>query len=360
MQSRGEFFRQAVEFYLRLTREPHLGKPMEALAYRRLGFARMVGMGDPRAEGDFRRSLALYEALLASSPDDPELRDAIGDVQMNLGILAMSSRGMGVAVPSFRQATSIDEGLASDFPDDPERLEQLTDHRIKVASWMEMDGMGDQAEQEWGRLLAFYERMAAGTAGSPGRARGAAAAYLRLARQLGELGRRRDQRDALRRGLALEPEDPALLNDLARSLVLRSDATSSESAEAIELARRAVEANPGEHVYRTTLGLAHLRASQWPLAAEALEKSMKMQTRGVNPSDRLLMAMVYWRRGEKASALEWYIRSLEELSRNPQSDPDLLAFRDEAELLLGRAPAGTHPKRRGARSGSRESASEAP
>ncbi len=64
IETRAEFFREAVEFYDRLVREPQIAKPMRALAYRRLGFARMMGLQDPRAESDFQEALTLYEELL--------------------------------------------------------------------------------------------------------------------------------------------------------------------------------------------------------------------------------------------------------------------------------------------------------
>ena len=46
-ETRLEYFRRATEFYDRLVREPQIGKPMRALAYRRLGFARLMGLQDP-------------------------------------------------------------------------------------------------------------------------------------------------------------------------------------------------------------------------------------------------------------------------------------------------------------------------
>jgi serine/threonine protein kinase/tetratricopeptide (TPR) repeat protein len=337
--TRAAFFRQAVEFYDRLVREPRIAKAMLALAYRRLGLARMLGTQDARAEGDLRQSLTLYEELLAASPRDPELRFSIADVQMNLGIVLMGSRGMGAAEPSFRAATSVTEGLASDFAHDPTLLDQLTERRLQIAGWMETSGLRTQAERERRQLLAFYQRLAAGAAGSPSRARSTAASYHRLARALGDLGRPGEQQEVLRRGLDLEPQDPALLNDLAWSLTLRSDAPPSDSAEAIELAKRALAVNPKERALWNTLGLAHLRATHWRLAAEAIEKSIEMQSQGGDASDRLLMAMVSWRRGNKEAALEWYIRALDWLSRYPESDASVLALRAEAERLLGRAPA---------------------
>jgi len=336
IETRAAFFREAVDFYERLVREPQIAKPMRALAYRRLGFARMMGLQDPQSESAFRESLGLYEELLASSPRDRELRDAIADVEMNLGLALMTSGRIANADAPFQRATSLDEGLAADFPDNPTLLDHLTDRRLQIASWMDNLGLRAQADQKRRELFAFYERRAASAAGSPSLAHSSAAAYHHLARSLGTLGRPRDQQEALRRALDLEPNDPALENDLAWSLALPPDAPPRDSAEAIELAKRAVAAISTDRIYWRTLGLAHLRAGHWPLSADAVAKSIELQSQSGDASDYFLMAVISWRRGNKEVALDWYIRALDWLSRHPDSEPSLLSLRAETERLLGR------------------------
>jgi hypothetical protein len=49
--------------------------------------------------------------------------------------------------------------------------------------------------------------------------------------------------------------------------------------------------------------------------------------------------MVCARRGDKPAALDWYMRSVDGLLRNPEPNADLGALRAEAESLLGRSPA---------------------
>ncbi len=341
---RSAFFQQAIEFYDQLVREPDVPKPMKALAYRRMGFSRMMGMQDLRAQDDFRRSLALYEELLAASPRDPPLRDAVADVRKNLGIVLMVAGRRDPAVESFHAATSMDEGLVSEFPEEPGYLEQLTDRRLEIANWLGTFRMRPQAEQERSQLLAYFEKLATDAAGSPARAQAVAASYHHLARTFGQMGQPREQQEALRRGLKLKPAEPAFFTDLAWSLAISPDATSAESAEAIELAKRAIAANPAEHAGWQALGLAHVRAGQWPLAATALEQSMKRQSQGGDVVDRLLMAMVDWRRGDKTGAVESYIRALDWLSSHPEDVAGSLALRAEAEGLLGRSPVRKGPK----------------
>jgi serine/threonine protein kinase/Tfp pilus assembly protein PilF len=343
--TRATFFRQAIDFYDRLLRDPRMAKPMRALAYQRLGLARMVGTQDPHAQDDLRRALALYEELLASSPRDPALRFAISDVSMNLGVVLLSSRGMVAAEPYFRRATSIDEELAADFPDNPDFLAQLTERRLQIAGWMETSGMPREAEQGRIGLLAFYEELAS-TAASPDRARTITACYHRVSRALGDLGRAREQQEALRRGLKLDPQSPALLNELAWSLSLPRDTPPREADEAIALAKLALATDSKERAFWNTLGLAHLRAGHWPDAAEAVAKSIGLQSQGGDAADRLVMSLISSRRGDKSAALEWYIRALDWMSRYPDPDTSLLALRSEAERLLGRTPVSEpRPKR---------------
>ncbi len=335
---RADFFRQAIEFYERLLDKPQVAKPIKALAYRRLGFARMVGTQDPRAQAEFQRSATLYDELLAESPGNAELRRAQSDVQLSVGMYLMFTRGINEATATFRRVKSMDEGLVSEFPDDLESLELLTHHSIQTAVWMGSSGMRDQAEQVTRELLAIYKNLAARASGSPGGARTWAASYHRLGRRLEQAGRFREGQEALREGLKITGQSPDLLNDLALSLVAKPDAPLQDSAEALELAKRALELNPKEGAFWNTLGLAYLRAAKWTLAAEAVKKSMELLSpEGRGAADQLLMAMISWRRGEKDAAIDWYIQALEGMSKYPHADTFELSLRAEAAALLKRS-----------------------
>jgi hypothetical protein len=340
---RSEFFKQTLEFYELLSREPQLGKPMQALAYRRLGFARMLITQDPRAEGNLKRALSLYEDLLSGAPGDPQLRFAISDVCMNLGIVVVASRGMKEAEPSFYRATSIDEGLAAEFRNDPRLLDQLIDRRTQIAGWMEASHLQGDADAERHRLFEFFDKQAT-DAGFPGRAHLIAGSYHRLAGVLKSQANHSLEERALRAGLALEQGNAALLNDLAWSLVLSPQTAPAAAAEAVKLATRATEARPNERAYQNTLALAHLRAGHGRLAQESLEKSITMQEKGGDAADRLMMSMLCLRKGARGEALDWYIRALEWMSANPGIDADSIALRSEVEGLLGRASASTAKK----------------
>jgi eukaryotic-like serine/threonine-protein kinase len=334
---RSGFFTRAVEFYERLTRDPHVAKPMQALAYRRLAFARMVGMQDPQAEKDFERSLKLYDELLTISPGDPELKRAISEVQMNLAMYLVLAPGSHAAAPAFKRVKSIDEELLSEFPADPQNLAQLTDHRIQMSFWLQKVDMRAQAEQERKELREFYRKLTADASESTDRARQSAEAYRFLASKLYEVGELLEAQDALRRGLALAPDDTDLQNGLARSLVLQPDAPPRNATEAIALVQRALAARSDDHTSLSTLALAYLQSGQLPRATEAVKKAMELRSQDGDPSSQFLMAMISWRRGEKEAALDWYIQALDQSSPRLQGGPVFPSFRTEADRVLGRS-----------------------
>ena len=135
------FYDQAIAFYERLAHQAPVTPRMKALAYRRLGFTRMVNQA-PGAEDDFRRSLDLYEKLLAETPRDPELRQAVAEVEFQLGLWRLfGGGGIGAAEPSFRRSISIEEELASEFAEDPQYLQDLANKRIQLSLWLKQIGL---------------------------------------------------------------------------------------------------------------------------------------------------------------------------------------------------------------------------
>jgi serine/threonine protein kinase/Flp pilus assembly protein TadD len=334
---RADFFRQAIDFYEHLVNQPHISRPMRALAYHRLARSRMMGPQDLRAEEDFAHSIKLYRELLADSPRDPGVRRAIADVQVDLGMQMLFTRGLHAAEAIFRQLKSIDEGLLADFPADPDSLGRLTEHRIQIVALLESTDTRTAADRELRELLAVYERAAADASASPDGARLHAAAYHRLARALEQVRRFPEAQDALRRARKLGGDDPELQGELARLLVMNADAAPREAEEAIALAKQSAAANPKEPACWNTLALAYLRAGQLLLAAQAVEKSLALRSSEGDGSEQFVMAIISWRRGEREAALEWYIQAVDRFSSNPLAGPTMLSLRAEADRVLGRS-----------------------
>jgi Flp pilus assembly protein TadD len=111
-------------------------------------------------------------------------------------------------------------------------------------------------------------------------------------------GREREAEESYRRGLALKPDDDQMLNNLAWLLATREGATVEERAEAVELARRAVELAPERHRFRGTLAVALLeRGSEEEGRAEAARAmEMAREAGDLEAVEELGRRMEKWKR----------------------------------------------------------------
>jgi tetratricopeptide (TPR) repeat protein/tRNA A-37 threonylcarbamoyl transferase component Bud32 len=110
-----------------------------------------------------------------------------------------------------------------------------------------------------------------------------------------------------------------------------------DPARAVELARRALDRAPHEGRIWNTLGVAYYRAGEWRNAVAALERSMELRSGG-NPWDWFFLAMAHWRLGDPRAAGEWYEKAARWMDATGPPAQELLRYRAEAALLLGRPP----------------------
>jgi tetratricopeptide (TPR) repeat protein len=113
-----------------------------------------------------------------------------------------------------------------------------------------------------------------------------------------------------------------------------------DPAEAVRLAKKAVELAPWEAGYWNTLGVAQYRAADWKAAVAALDKSVQMG-KGGDAADWVFLAMAHCKLGNRAEARKWYDRAVtwleknrQALAKNPQQADELHRFRSEAEEVL--------------------------
>ena len=104
--------------------------------------------------------------------------------------------------------------------------------------------------------------------------------------------------------------------------------------QAVELAKKAVELNPGAGHIWNTLGAAHYRAGNWEEAIVALEKSMQLRSGG-DSNDWFFLAMACWQSDDKEAARKWYDQAIMWMDKNKQQNEELQRFREEAAELLG-------------------------
>ena len=288
------FFRKALGYYEEIAGRYRNDTEMQAIvakADHRIGFIRMI-LKEPGAEEAHRRSIAVYQGLLAASPDDLDLRSALALTYSDLILLLHTTGQREATLDCFPPLLALRRRLAVDFPADTDNLISLILN-----------------EADYGNLLE-----------EAGRAPEAAAV-------------RQELQDSYLLALRREPGNHRWRNDLAWLLARHPGAPPYDPARAVKLAKEAVALAPDNGSYWNTLGVAHYRTGDWKAGVAALEKSMQLRSGG-DASDWLFLAMARRRLGDPADARRWYDRSLVWIKANAPRDQELLRFRAEAARLL--------------------------
>jgi serine/threonine protein kinase/tetratricopeptide (TPR) repeat protein len=145
------------------------------------------------------------------------------------------------------------------------------------------------------------------------------------------------QRVIARQRAAVErnPGDGHAHNGLAWLLATCAAPSARKPAEAVKLARKAVELAANNGSFWNTLGVAHYRAGNWQEAVAALERAMQLRNGG-DGLDWFFLAMAHWRLGEKDKARQWFERAVRGMDKQfPKAKEELGRFRAEAADLLG-------------------------
>jgi tetratricopeptide (TPR) repeat protein len=133
-------------------------------------------------------------------------------------------------------------------------------------------------------------------------------------------------------------EHPNVLRTLSWALTTCRDETLRDPEEALRLARRAVELEPGEGFPLAALGVALLRTGDHARAVEALALAVSREDRkGSLAGYRCFLAMALWRTGKEDEAREMLRLAVEWIeAERAGKKGDVQRFRAEAEALLSR------------------------
>jgi serine/threonine-protein kinase len=156
-----------------------------------------------------------------------------------------------------------------------------------------------------------------------------------LAVALRELGRFDEAQAAYRKSLDLNRNNPYPLNALAWHLLTEPDRRQRRPEEALQLSRRAVQEGSDVATNFNTLGLAEYRSGHWDAAITTLKKSIEM-SKGTDPTDFFFLAMVYWRRGDKAEAERFFQKGIEGAKQDAPNQWEWRMIWAEAAELLGK------------------------
>jgi eukaryotic-like serine/threonine-protein kinase len=290
-----DFCRKALEYYEEIAARYDDNRNMAtiaAAASHRVGFIRTI-LNDSGAEQALRRSIAIYEALLAASP---HLRDIRSELALTYGDMVFLLRPTGrldAVIDCLQKLVETRQRMADELPADNNNLISLTYQRTDLCSRLEEAGRWPEAFEIRRQLRASYP-------------------------------------------LALEaaPGDHRLHNKLAWLMASSRVEPSDDSIRAVKLARTATSLAPANGAYWNTLGVAHYRAGDWKAASAALEQSMRLRSGG-DAYDWIFLAMARSRLGDFKDARTSYDRSIAWIKANAQENQELLRFRAEAEELQG-------------------------
>jgi tetratricopeptide (TPR) repeat protein len=249
-------------------------------------------LGEPGAEDAYRRSIARYRDLIATSANDHQLRSAMALTYYDFILLLKKAGRTPEVLDVFPSLLELRRGLAEDVPGDTSNRISLAMLQAEYAGWLDGAGRADEAERVRRQVVSSDLSVFDG-----------------------------------------EPGNAAPCNDLAWMLASRPDAGPRDAARAVELAERAVALAPAQGAFWNTLGVVRYRAGEWSKAIAALEESMRLRSGG-DPYDWLFLAMARHRLGDAAEARRWLSRSLGWIEVHTPGHRDLIRFRAEAVRLI--------------------------
>jgi serine/threonine protein kinase len=344
-------YRKALRLYEQAARIPPTdpeSRKMAARATHRVGFTRAVwsyrqGMNPAllgEAESAYRKSIELFEALMAEQPGDREVRSWLADAlgEWGFGWFLVMTQKPNEAEPYYRKAIKLTRELALE-PDAPEtsRVGELaTSARLTqmLAGILEAAGRIDEARALRRDLTAACTTLTP-RLNTPMTCISLAQELARLSGLPGMQGEGRTEAEALfHHAISLEPRNPEALNNLAWFLASTPQAPPQDLAVALDAAQKATKLASNQSAYWNTLGVAAYRTGDWKQAKEALEKSMSLHGGG-DASDWFFLAMTHWQQKNPEEARKWLEQAKVWTKAHDPQNPELQRFQAEAESLVG-------------------------
>jgi tetratricopeptide (TPR) repeat protein/tRNA A-37 threonylcarbamoyl transferase component Bud32 len=124
---------------------------------------------------------------------------------------------------------------------------------------------------------------------------------------------------------------------LAELLATTADPKVRDGAEALNLARKAVELAPGDTGAWQTLGWALCSTGACKESTLAFHKSMGLQQdpKGGDSGQWFGLAAAHWKLGQREQARTWYGKAVEWMDKNAPQSEEFRRFRAEAAQVLG-------------------------
>jgi len=136
----------------------------------------------------------------------------------------------------------------------------------------------------------------------------------------------------------LAADDPSVGDEIAwqHSALLHWQCPGQADGElALELARTAVDDQPGDPDWQDHLGLALYRVGRFAEARDALLRAAELRVPEPQASELFALAMTEWKLGRRSSARSYFDRAVVRMDATYPRYPAFRRLRDEAAGLLG-------------------------
>jgi tetratricopeptide (TPR) repeat protein len=298
-----------------------------AAAYRAIGTALGRQKKLEEAIAAFRKSVEIAEEYFLNSDDNNWAKEVTGHDARLAGFSLDDLKLHAEAEEMFRKAVKVFEDLSAKEPDNPSHQHFLADTyafigKVRVAAKRVQDG-----EKAYRLAIEIHERRETRFPdfhrfGSP-----LVFCYLDLASLLASSNRGEEALALYQRALERSPNEALVNNRFAWFLATCPGAGLREPAQALQLAKKAMQLSPANYSFSldapylhagtnwTTLGVAHYRAGEWKEAVAALQKSMELR-KGGDSTDWFFLAMAHWKLGDKDKARESYNQAVQWMDTN--------------------------------------------
>jgi tetratricopeptide (TPR) repeat protein len=291
-----------------------------------------IGRGS-EAEAAVREALEIYQRLVADGHLKGSNERYVARAFLIRGRVLASAGQAPEAEQSYQESVNLLNRIVEDSSQFAVARADLGETLAGLADLLEDSGRRQEAEEMRRRAIQHYETLMADFPENPVHRRDLLPNYLALVNLLWELGRQTEAAELRRNALELASEDPAVNKELAWFLATSPEPLLRDGLLAVQLAQKAVTAQPQSSSYWTTRGLAHYRHCDDKAAVADLETAISLRADG-DSFDWFFLAMAHQRLGDHDKAQAYFDRAVEWMDKHMPHNNELRRFRAEAEALL--------------------------
>jgi serine/threonine-protein kinase len=292
-----------------------------------------------RSEGEaaLQDALEIHKRLIARGQMKGTVERYAARNFVDVGRVLAAAGQVEDAEKSYREAVSLLDRTVKELPRSVHDREELAQTLTVLADFLKDPARRQEAKDIRRDVILHYETLRAASPEDLKYPPRLIRSYLKLNSLLWDLGLQREAAEALRKALEVDPENPAVNNELAWLLATSPELGLRDPATAVRLAQKAVEAERKSGNFWNTLGVAHYRYGDVKAAIDELETAMSLRGGG-DSFDWFFLAMAHWRLGEHDKAKTWFDRAVQWLDKHRPNDDQLRRFRAEAETILAETP----------------------